>query len=141
VLETEPQIIEAYVKTGKATLVFRHILDFSRSQAASEAAECAGVQGGFWAMHHILYEKQREWASASDAGRTFIGYAESLGLDTAAFGQCYDSHRFAEKVRADNAAAKADGVRTRPTFDINGRRVEGALPFAQFQQVIDAALK
>ncbi len=140
-LETEPQIIEAYVKTGKAKLVFRHILDFSRSQAASEAAECAGEQGRFWAMHRILYEKQREWASASNVSQTFVGYAESLSLDTIAFGRCYDSHRFAEKVKADNAAAKAGGVRTRPTFDINGRRVEGALPFVQFQQVIDAALK
>lgn len=140
-LETEPQIVEAYVKTGRAKLVFRHILDFSRSQAASEAAECAGAQGRFWAMHHILYEKQGEWASAGDMSQTFIGYAASLGLDTAAFGQCYDSHQFAEKVRADDAAAKAAGIRTRPTFDVNGRRVEGALPFAQFRRVIDAALE
>ena len=140
-LETEPQLIETYVRTGKAKLVFRHMLDFNHSLWASEAAECAGAQGQFWPMHHILYEKQGEWPAAADPGQTFSGYAQSLGLDTTAFDQCYSSHQFADQVQADDAAVKAAGVRVRPTFDINQRRVEGALPFAQFQQVIDAALQ
>ena len=40
-----------------------------------------------------------------------------------------------------HAAATADGVRSRPVFDIapNGRRIIGAQPLRVFQQLLDAA--
>ena len=33
---------------------------------AARAAEAAGVQGKFWEMHDLLYEKQSEWTVAPD---------------------------------------------------------------------------
>lgn len=47
--------------------------------------------------------------------------------------------RYAEKMRADDQARRL-GVRLHPTFDINGRRVEGALPSEELSRILDEAL-
>jgi protein-disulfide isomerase len=139
-VETEPKIIEAYVKTGRVKLVFRHILDFgSQSLLASQAAECAGDQGKFWAMHGLLYERQDAVFSATAA--VYEGWAASdLKLDVPAFNPCLDGGKYKTKVEAQHAAAKAAGIRLRPTFEINGKRYFGALAFAEFQKIFDAII-
>jgi protein-disulfide isomerase len=50
------------------------------------------------------------------------------------------SHKHLAGVRADYGAAQSAGVRFRPTFDIDGERLTGALPFGEFQSRIEAAL-
>ncbi len=61
-----PGLIERYVDTGKARLVYREFpLDglhpFARK--ASEAAVCAGQQDAYWEMHDKLFTSQQEWAA------------------------------------------------------------------------------
>ncbi|GIV95840.1 MAG: hypothetical protein KatS3mg057_0497 [Herpetosiphonaceae bacterium] len=140
-LETEPKIVETYVKTGKARLVYHHIVDFGeRSLRAAQAAECAGEQGVFWEMHHLLYERQAELWSSDDLPATAQEFAAELNLDQKMFHSCMESGRYIEKIKADDEAAKAAGIFQRPSFDINGRRLIGAQSFAQFQRAIEAAL-
>ena len=58
--ESEPQIIERYVKTGKAKLVYRDYAFLGpESEDAAVAAGCAGEQGKFWEFHDYLYNHQR----------------------------------------------------------------------------------
>ncbi|MBI5879471.1 MAG: thioredoxin domain-containing protein [Chloroflexi bacterium] len=138
-LETEPQIVKAYVQTGRVKLMFRHLLDFGApSLLASEAAECAGDQGKFWAMHELLYQRQDKTYAGSVA--VFQQWAtDDLKLDSAGFGACMNSHTHKAKIEQMAAAARStDGVRVRPTYDINGSRLQGALRFPDFQKVIDA---
>ena len=137
-LETEPKIVAAYVDTGRVKLIFRHILDYgSQSLLASQAAECAGDQAKFWPMHELLYQRQGAVFNATAA--LYKGWATAdLKLDSAAFGACMDSARYKSKVEGQHAAAKAAGIRLRPTFEINGRRVSGALDFTEFQKIFDA---
>jgi len=140
VLGTEERIIGHYVKTGKVKLVYWHILDFGPpSQAASEAAECAGEQGRFWEMHRILFEEQaRMWENPR---QTALELAKRVpGLDRERFRTCMAEGRYAAKVRADDQARREMGIRFRPTFDINGRRVPGAVPYAQLSRILDEAL-
>lgn len=64
-------------------LIFRHfplIHKHPFAQQASEAAEAAGAQGQFWAMHDLLFENQD--ALGED---DLEGYGGMLGLDTARF--------------------------------------------------------
>ncbi len=139
-LGTEPDVVTNYVKTGKVKLVFWHILDFgNNSLAASEAAECAGEQGQFWPMHDLLYQEQGQmW---SDPRGTAVSLAGSVqGIDIARFQQCMSEGRYAKKVQTDNNARSEQHVRVRPTFDINGRRVEGALPYVPLSKILDEAL-
>jgi protein-disulfide isomerase len=137
-VETEPAIIKTYVATGKVKLVYRHLLQLGDvSVRASEASECAADQGKFWEMRGLLYERQRDLYDASRLDATLDAFAQELGLDTAAFGECMQSHKHLELVQADYQAAQAEGIRARPTFDINGERLVGAQPFAVFEQLIE----
>jgi protein-disulfide isomerase len=63
--------------------------------------------------------------------------AADLKLDTTAFNQCLDSGKYAGQVSQDTSAAQSLGVRATPTFLVNGRPVQGALPIEQFRQLIE----
>jgi protein-disulfide isomerase len=63
--------------------------------------------------------------------------AADLKLDTTAFNQCLDSGKYAGQVSQETSAAQSLGVRATPTFLVNGRPVQGALPIEQFRQLIE----
>lgn len=137
-----PGLIERYVDTGKARLVYREFpLDglhpFARK--ASEAAVCAGQQDAYWEMHDKLFTSQQEWAAqgVSDPVEFFKGYAEGSGLDMDAFSQCLDSGEAAAEVQADFLAGQTMGVNATPTFFINDLPIRGGLPLDAMGRVID----
>ena len=140
-VEIEPKIVATYIATGKVKLVFHHLLQLGPgSVRTAEAAECAADQGAFWPMHDMLDGRQDEVFRTPDLDTTLKGFAQNLNLDTTAFADCLQSHKHLAAVLSADQAAQAAGVRFRPTFDINGVRLTGALPFETFQKEIDAAL-
>ncbi len=138
-METEPQIVEQYVRSGRARLVYRHLLQLGEASARlAEASECAGEQGRFWEMRELIYRGQSDLFGATTFAAIQPLVAE-LGLDQARFQQCFDTRQYKQQVDDDYAAAQREGVRGRPVTDINGTRIVGAQPFAAFRQAIDAA--
>ena len=141
-LRKEPTLIEEYVSTGMAKLQFHHILDHGNdSVQASAAAECAGQQGAFWAMHNLFFENQNTLWGADNA--VFNNYATRLNLDPGIFQQCMDSGEMQARVQLIDQEAKALGVRVRPTFDIiiNGvevQRLSGSPTLDQWRQTLDS---
>jgi protein-disulfide isomerase len=51
-----------------------------------------------------------------------------------------DQSRYNDVLRANISAASEAGVSSTPNFFVNGQKVEGAQPFAAFQQQIDSLL-
>ena len=70
----------------------------------------------------------------------YLAYASQLEIDQAAFQECINSGRYEDEVRADFEFAAELGVRSTPTFFVNGIAVVGAQPFEIFQQVIESEL-
>jgi protein-disulfide isomerase len=141
-VETEPTLIAEYITTGKAKLIYRHLEQIGEgSVVTAEASECAADQGAFWPMRQALYVRQDEVYAAADLGAALAGFAQDLGLDAASFKDCLQTHKHLGAVQADYQAATADGVRSRPVFDItpNGKRIIGAQPLRVFKQLLDAA--
>ena len=138
-METEGTIIQDYVRSGKARIVYRHLLQLGAgSLALAEASECAGAQGKFWEMRELIYRRQDDL----DGGESFEALGplvEALGLDAGQFKQCFDSHQFQEQVRADHAAAQREGIASRPVLDIAGTRIVGAQPIERFREILDSA--
>ena len=62
------------------------------------------------------------------------------GLDVNAFAACFDAKATLDAVKADEEEATALGVRSTPTFFINGRKLEGAVPYETFKAALDQAL-
>lgn len=140
--ETQPALEKEYVESGKVFVKYVPFVMgmFPNGGEAARAAECAGEQGAFWAMHDRLYEKQPEWKKISDPDPLLKRYAAALRLDATRFAACSIGGGLHARTAAATGAAEQLGVRVTPSFAVNGRGIEGALPLAQFRQLFDAAL-
>lgn len=138
---TYPALHREFVATGKVRWKYVPFVMgmFPNGAEAARAAECAGEQGKFWAMHDRLFQHQGEWKRSRTPAAAFAGFAAAAGVDRARFGTCYRADGGAARTRTNNRAADAVGIRATPSFLINGRLVEGALPLETFRQVLNAA--
>ena len=137
-LETEPTLIQEYVATGKARLIYRHLAQLgSTSHYLGEVTECAGTQGAFWEMRDLVYRRQGELGRAAAYGDV-ASLVQELKLDQAQFQQCLDGGQFAAQVDNDYAQAQQEGITSRPVLDINGQRLIGALSLDRYRQTLDA---
>ncbi len=143
--ETWPRLDAEFVKTGRVRWRYVPFVlgMFANGDQAARAGECAAVQGRapFGRMHDLLFRRQDEWQSAGDPSATFRSMAAAAHLDVARFAACYASDAPTMRIRASNALADRMGVRATPTFFVNGARVEGALPAAQFEALLQDALR
>ena len=120
----EPGIVKDYIDTGKLRFVFH---DFPLSQhrnaiPAAEAARCAADQGAFWGMHDLLFANQGAWSELPQPAGQFIGYADQLKLDRAAFQQCLSSHTSRAAVLQAQRDSIQANIQQTPTFVIDGRQ-------------------
>jgi protein-disulfide isomerase len=146
--QTQPQIDQEYINTGKVRYVF---VDYPIEQLhpeafkAHEAANCAGDQGKYWDMHARLF------ASPTRDVNELVTQAESLGLNGSAFRTCLTGNKYAAPVRESVARMQQLGVDSTPMFLIgltpaDGQPmkilkvVKGAHPFQQFKAAIDGLL-
>jgi protein-disulfide isomerase len=71
----------------------------------------------------------------------FVGLARELGLDTASFGQCVTSGQYEDDVEEDFQGGIALGVQSTPTVFVNGLKLVGAQPLADFREIIESELQ
>lgn len=139
---TWPDLKTKYVDTGKIKFVYQ---DFAflgpDSITASEAAHCAADQNKFWQYHDYLFANQGQEGSAWATADHQKQFAKTVGLNTSAFNQCLDSHKYTTEVNNETAAGKSYGVTGTPTVFVNGSIIVGAQPAVSFESAIDAALK
>jgi protein-disulfide isomerase len=142
-LETEPAIEREYVATGKVFLKYVPFVvgPFPNGQQAARTAECAAEQGRFWPMHDRVYAHQKAWKDTLYALPVFQRDAAALNLDTARFTRCYSTNHLHPRSKEATDAADRLGIRITPSFFVNDRLVEGALPLLQFRELLDAALR
>ena len=122
--------------TVKITFKDFPLRSHERALPAALAARCAGAQGRYWEYHDLLFVAQPDFSRDE-----LLGYARRLGLDTPPFTECLDSARFRDAVLADQREGLDAGVGGTPTFFINGRKIEGALPLEEFREAIRQALR
>ena len=126
-----------FIDTGKAKFSFRHLpLSFHpNARAAAVAIECAGDQNQYWPMYERLMTK-----SEYDA-QSFQRFAAEIGLDTAAFNTCVSGDSKHAGIAADMQFAGENEISSTPTIIINGRVIEGAYPYEQFESIISRELE
>ncbi len=138
--DTERQLLSTYIAKGQVRLVFHHFAFLgSESQWAAEASECADDEGKFWDLHDKLYASQAGENRGAFSKDNLKQIGSGLGLGSS-FAACVDSGRYAQRVRDDANAGKTRGVSATPTLFVNGRKIEGAIPFDQLKAIIDPLL-
>ncbi len=117
--------------------VYRHypLANHPRARPAAEASQCAAEQGKFWQFYDKLFGDQSRLSDED-----FKQHATQLGLETAQFNACVDSHKYGAEIDIDIQAANEAGVSGTPAFFINGRMLSGAQPFEAFKRIIDEEL-
>ncbi len=140
----EPDVRTNFVNTGKIRLRFIDFpLDMHRNTwNASRAAACADEQGKFWQMHDAIFQAQDRWngEATSNPDKVLKAIAKQIGLNSAQFDQCVDSHRTQAKVQAHYTIARDMHVQATPTFNVNGKLYPGLQTYDQFKKIVDNAL-
>lgn len=138
---TEPQLDAQYIEAGNVRFAYLHFAFLGEESFwAAEASECAADQEAFWEYHDQIFNNQsgeNQGAFSQDNLKRFAG---DLGLDMEAFNACFDSGKYTDLVREDSAFAQSLGVRSTPSFLINGEPLIGAQPIEAFQEMIQRIL-
>jgi protein-disulfide isomerase len=146
--DTEPQINQTYIQTGKVNMFFLHFTIYGPdSITAAMAAQCVNDQGKFWNFYEILYKDQGAvnsgWANKDNLKK----FASQIpGLDMQKFNSCLDSGKYVSLVQNDLAFAASLGLQGTPAFIIeksdgsNPELLPGAYPFPAFQALINKKL-
>jgi protein-disulfide isomerase len=134
--ETYKPLMAAY--PGEIRLVYRNFpLTSIHPQAmpAAVASLCADEQGAYWPYHDKLFSSEMELGREA-----YLQYAADLDLDEAAFKACLDSGKYEDVIQQDMDFSVNLGVRSTPTFFVNGLAIIGAQPLDAFKQLIDKEL-
>lgn len=134
---TLQRLKEQYIDTGKVRLVFR---EFPLDQAAvmgAVLARCAGP-ARFFPFLDVLFRSQAQWVTQPDLIGALTRLGELGGVSAAQFQACLADRELTNGIVQTRLNAEREyNVRSTPTFVIADRVIEGALPYAQFKQVID----
>ncbi len=100
------------------------------AREAHEAARCAEAQERFWPFRDVLFGGEPR------SGEALKASARSANLDLAAYDRCVAAGSSRAAIEADLADAKRLGVKTTPTFFVNGRELQGPATLAGFAAAI-----
>lgn len=135
--ETVTQIKKKY--GNKVRFAFKHypLPMHPHAKGAAEASMCVNEQGGdkFWKFHDIAFKNQGKLEKAD-----LEKYAKDAGAEVKKYNECLDGKKYQAFIQKDAEMAEKIGVKSTPTFFVNGQILNGALPIEQFSEMIDEEL-
>ena len=143
---TRDTLIDNYIETGKAKLIFVDLPFIGQdSRIAAQASYCAEDQGKYWEYHEILYIFQ-EGENSGWADRDRLNsFAFSLDMNMDEFNDCMNSSKYQKRVKANYNEAVKHGVQQTPTFIIISQdgtieKFAGPQPYSVFAAIIEPML-
>lgn len=135
--ETLKQIKKKY--GNKVQIAFKQFpLNFhNHARNAAHASLCASEQSSdsFWKMHDKMFENQQQ---LDNDGLKKL--AKESGLNIEKYDQCMSSKKFDKQITEEINEGNRLGIRSTPTFFVNGRLISGAQPIEVFSEEIDQYL-
>jgi len=130
--QTFPKLKAEWLDTGRAKLVYR---DFPLDRNALKAAVVArcGPPERYPAFVETLFQQQAAWVQLSDPTPALRRIARLGGIGDDQLDKCLSDDALSKSIVAgEYQAQNSYGVDSTPTFFINGKKVEGALPYDDF---------
>ena len=102
--------------------------NFKNARVGHQAVEAAALQGKFWEMNDLLFEKRNLWTQqyTDDPVPQINIFAEEIGLDIEKFKADFESAEVSNIIDKDEEYLANLGVVSTPTFFINGEKVESS---------------
>lgn len=139
--ETLPLIVEEYIDTGKAKLIFRDFPFGPLATAAAMVSRCVD-ENSYQGFLTVLFRSQAQWSASEAPAADLERMARFAGLSKADFDACIRNQELLAGIEQKAAeAGEEHGIQSTPTFFINGRKISGAAPFETFKAEIDEALE
>ncbi len=133
------EIIKAY--EDRVKFVVRYMPLHGSSVMAVKLSEAAGMQGKFFEMYDLLFEKQDEWSHKPFPPLDlFMKYADNLGLNLEKLRSDMELAIVSERIGLDQSDAGLLGVRGTPTFFVNGKELTSLSPIS-LREMIESELK
>lgn len=124
--------------------IYRHfpLSIHDKAQLATQAAEAAGLQGKFWEMHDLMFQKQEEWAELSidDFQDWVTDQADELGLDTDQFTGDMESQELVDLAQAAYDHNLSIGMPGTPFLMINNVPYQGPSDYGNLSAVFKTIL-
>ena len=131
--DTLPKLTEKYVDKGLVKFHFRPFPFDPYATAGAMLAQCVtpAAQVNFL---DVLFKRQQQWIQAENPMDELQRLAKQAGLSESDFVVCLKDQNRLDAVRQMQAAAAEElGVRSTPTFFINGEKLQGNQPLAEFE--------
>ena len=142
-----PQLKSEYIDTGLIRFVHKDLpLPFHpHALPAAAAARCASEQNRYWDLYAALFDQQNCLNC-----KGVLSIAAEEDLNTAALQACMKRKATVALINANRSEASLHNISATPTFvigptqsdgSLDGRVIEGALPWSTFKSTIDKALR
>jgi protein-disulfide isomerase len=138
-----PEIKKNWIDTGKAKLIYR---DFPTGPAglsigASMIAHCSGPQRYFGVLGTIM-DNQDQWMRSDNPLEILKRLVRLSGMTSDDVDACLKRQDLAQAIqeRAE-LGHKQHKIESTPSILIDGKLIEGARPYAEFDQALTAAAK
>ncbi len=160
-MQSDAALQIGYVASGKVAIEVQHLVQGPVDQVAAMLADC-GPPEKFALNHSSLIRSQDRWrATLNRAGPAqkqrwtygtllsrgravaddmdFYQIMESRGFDRTATDACLGDAKLANRIGEQSKAGYALGIKTAPSFLINGTLLENAHGWAELRPLIDAS--
>jgi protein-disulfide isomerase len=147
ICKEEAQILREQVAKQFADKVRIYFMDFPLdsihpwAHAAALAGRCVYNQspGAFWDYFDWVYENQQE-IKPENFNAKFQAFATDQKLDGIELGRCVENKGSEPDVTREIAVARSLQLAATPTLFLNGRKLEGGIPWQTLEQLINIEL-
>ncbi len=113
-----------------------------KASLAAQAAHAAGVQGSFWVMHDLLFDRQQEWQALSieEFHAWLLRAAGEGGLDAHALDRDLTNARYEALINQAFLDAYSSGIPGTPVLYFNGELFAADLSAASLEAAVRLVL-
>lgn len=137
--ESFPLLKKKYIDQGHVFYIMR---DYPLDPISLKAAQLAHSQGegSYIKNAKIFYGRQKEWLFSSDPEKGLRRIAKICGISEEEVEKALEDETLMKKILNERLKAQKQlGVLYTPTFIINGRKIEGYMPFEKLEQFLEEA--
>ncbi|RVI19601.1 DsbA family protein, partial [Sinorhizobium meliloti] len=138
--DTFDAIKAKYIDSGKVRFIVREFPFDPRAAAAFMLARCA-PEGQYFPMVSMLFKQQEQWAAAQNGRDALLQLSKLAGFTQESFEACLTNQKLLDDVNAVmQRGAKEFGVKSTPTFFVNGEHYSGDMSVDVMSALIDSKL-
>ena len=137
--QTWPALKAKYVDTGKVRFILREFPNDPLAMAGFVLARCSGQR--WYAVVDMLFQSADNWAHAKDPAGALLQTMRQTGMSKDSFEACLGNKKIEQDIlQVRERAAKVHGVKSTPTFFVNGVEHLGNMPIEKWDNILGPLL-